>query len=283
MRTLFQELLTSVPEYNHYLTGDEMHKRIDEFRSHPGFIIETIGHSMNALPIEMLRYDRGYDRSVLLWGFEDPTEPVCALSMFWLCEQLRLQSSPVLRFECNWGIIPTINPDGLQLNEEWFSAPGDMHAFLRGAWQPPDEQILYWNPSLARPEMSALHHAITTIKPDVLFDMHDESHFPAPGYQVFLSSPIDSGAIADHLAYATAQGMPLLDAPIMDPALLRNPDMSVAMAYTVRPDCFVLIDEVCGYATSMKADDSGYCTAEKTTVLQTIDSYLVQLDNISPC
>jgi hypothetical protein len=43
--------------------------------------------------------------------------------------------------------------------------------------------------------MVALRKAITALRPDVLYDMHDESHFPAPGYKVFLSSPVDDESI----------------------------------------------------------------------------------------
>jgi hypothetical protein len=142
MEMLVQKLLASVPTYTRYLTLEQICRQTDALRNQPGFTIETIGQSAKGMPIAMIRYDGGYDRTVLLWGFEDPTEPVGALSVFWLGGQLRRRNPQLMRFQCNWAIIPTINPDGVKRNEGWFRAPGDLHAFLHGAWEPPYEQVL---------------------------------------------------------------------------------------------------------------------------------------------
>ncbi len=155
MQALPQELLASVPTYARYLTLAEIRAQTDALRGQPGFSVETIGQSAEGLPIDMIRFDGGYDRTALLWGFEDPTEPVCALTMFWLCDQLRQRNPQVMRFQCNWAIIPTINPDGVLRNEEWFLAPGDLRVFAGGSWEPPYERIMYWNASTACPEMAA--------------------------------------------------------------------------------------------------------------------------------
>ncbi len=124
MEMLLQKLLASVPTYTRYLTLEQICRQTDALRNQPGFTIETIGQSAKGMPIAMIRYDGCYDRTVLLWGFEDPTEPVGALSMFWLGGQLRWRNPQLMRFQCNWAIIPTINPDGVKRNEGWFRAPG---------------------------------------------------------------------------------------------------------------------------------------------------------------
>ncbi len=269
-----QELLGSVPTYARYLTLAQIRAQIDALREESGFAVTTLGQSAEGLPIDMIRYDGGADRTVLLWGFEDPTEPICALSMFWLCDQLRARNPGLMRFQCNWAIIPTINPDGVWRNEEWFLAPGDLRAFAGGSWEPPYERILYWDAPTIYPEMAAWRAAVTALSPDVLFDMHDESHCPASGYYVLLSSPIDGGLMEAHLAFVRSMGMPVADEPIAPPSSIRDPRRSIAFAFGVNPDCMAFFDEALGYVLSTSTRNDGHAVPEQATVCDAIDRYL---------
>jgi len=275
---LFQKLLASVPTYARYLTLAEIRAQIDTLREEPGFAVTTIGQSAEGRPIEMIQYDGGADRTLLLWGFEDPTEPICALTMFWLCDQLRARNAEFMRFRCNWAIIPTINPDGVLRNEEWFLAPGDLRTFAGGSWETPYDRTLYWEAAATSPEMAAWRGAVTALTPDVLFDMHDESHFPAAGYQVFLSSTIESSLMEAHLAFVRSTGMPIVDPPVAPPSMIRDPRRSVAFAFTVNPDCIAFQDEACGYALSETARDQGSSAPQQVAVVEAIDRYLQLLN-----
>lgn len=280
MEALLQKLLASAPVYAHYLTLAQIRAQIDALREEPGFVVTTIGQSAEGLPIDMIRYDGGADRTVLLWGFEDPTEPIGALSMFWLCDQLRARNAGLMRFRCNWAIIPTINPDGVWRNEEWFLAPGDLRAFAGGSWEPPYERILYWDAPTIYPEMAAWRAAVTALSPDVLFDMHDESHCPAPGYYVLLSSAIDRSLMEAHLAFVRSTGMPVADEPIAPPSSIRDPRRSIAFAFGVNPDCMAFFDEALGYVLSPSTPDHGRTIPEQATVCDAIDRYLQLLGPI---
>ncbi len=278
VEALLQELLGPVPTYARYLTLAEIRAHIDALREQPGFSVTTIGQSAEGLPIDMIQYDGGSDRTVLLWGFEDPTEPIGALTMFWLCDQLRERNPQLMRFRCNWAIIPTINPDGVWRNEEWFLVPGDLRAFAGGSWEPPYERILYWDAPTIYPEMAAWRAAVSSLTPDVLFDMHDDSHFPAPGYHVVPSSTIESRSTDAHLAFVRSTGMPLADPPVAPPSTIRDPRMSLAFAFEVNPDCMAFFDEVCGYAPSATAPDHERAAPQQATVIEAIDRYLEILD-----
>jgi hypothetical protein len=185
-----------------------------------------------------------------------------------------------MRFQYNWAIIPTINPDGVLRNEEWFLAPGDLRVFAGGSWEPPYERIMYWNASTACPEMAAWRAVVTALAPDVLFDMHDESHFPAPGYYVLLSSAIDGGLMDAHLAFVRSTGMPVADRPVAPPSSIRDPRRSVAFAFEVNPDCIAFFDEVLGYALSASALDHDWSASQQAAVRDAIDRYLQLLDLI---
>jgi len=278
VEVLLQDLVASVPPYARYLTLAQIRARIDALREEPGFAVTTIGQSEEGRPIDMIRYHTAADRTVLLWGFEDPTEPICALSMFWLCDQLRARNPEFMRFRCNWAIIPTINPDGVLRNEEWFLAPGDLRAFAGGSWEPPYGRILYWDAPTVYPEMAALRAAMAAVTPDVAYDMHDESHFPAPGYEVLLSSMIDSRLMDAHLAFVRSTGMPLVDQPVAPPSSIRDPRRSIAFAFTVNPDCIALLDESCGYAWSASVPDYDRFAPQQAVVVETIGRYLQILD-----
>jgi len=280
VEALLQKLLAPVPTYAHYLTLAEIRAQIDALREEPGFAVTTIGQSAEGLPIDMIQYGGGSDRTVLLWGFEDPTEPTGALTMFWLCDQLRARNPQLMRFRCNWAIIPTINPDGVLRNEEWFLAPGDLRVFAGGSWDTAYDRILYWEAPGTYPEMAAWRAAVTALTPDVLFDMHDESHFPAPGYQVFLSSAIESSLMEAHLAFVESTGMPIVDQPVQPPSRIRDPRRSVAFAFEVNPDCLVFQDEACGYALSTSAFDHEWSASQQATVRDAVDHYLQLLDLI---
>jgi hypothetical protein len=280
VEALLPKLLASVPTYAHYLTLAQIRERIDALRQEPGFAVTTIGRSAEGRPIDMIQYHAGADRTVLLWGFEDPTEPIGALGMFWLCDQLRQRNADLIGFRCNWAIIPTINPDGVLRNEEWFLAPGDLRAFAGGSWEPPYDRILYWDEPGTYPEMMAWRAAVSALTPDVLFNMHDESHFPAPGYQVFLSSAIEDSLMETHLTFVRSTGMPLVDDPVQPPSRMRDPRRSVSFAFVANPDCMVLQDESCGYALSTSALDHDWSASQQATVRDAIDHYLQLLDLI---
>ncbi len=121
---------------------------------------------------------------------------------------------------------------------------------------------------------------MTALAPDVLFDMHDESHFPAPGYYVLLSSAIDERLMDAHLAFVRSTGMPVADQPVAPPSSIRDPRRSVAFAFEVNPDCIAFFDEVLGYALSTSALDHDWSASQQATVRDAIDHYLQLLDLI---
>ncbi len=211
---MIRDLIEAVPEFACYPSVADLDRHLDALQSSPALRVTQVGLSAEGHPIRAVHCEQQAPRTALLWGYEDPSEPICGLSTWWLCDQLAQPDSPLHRVNCNWMVIPCLNPDGARRNEHWFARPGDLRAFFDGSWEPPIEQIMYWNPPPTCSEMRALRETIAACRPDLLFWMHDESHFfGPPSYEIYLSEDLGPGALTKHLAYTVAAGMPLSRAP----------------------------------------------------------------------
>lgn len=248
----FEEIQETVAGFDHYFSLNEMAQHTISLKGKGKFTIENIGQSEEGRNIELIYYDSGSSKTALLYGFEDPDEPICALTMTWICNQLLRKDSPLRRIDCNWAMIKCINPDGAKRNESWFGKPGDLRAYLDGAWEPPVDSLIMWKASPDRPELKALHSAIAKTKPDIIFDMHDESHWLSGGYAIGLSDPIEREMFSHHFKYIKSLNMPIPAVPMILSGWpghdMRNSDAySFHPAFKHNPKCTVIIDEACGY------------------------------------
>ncbi len=244
---MWNSILNNVRVENHFLSLRDIYRNIAILKDTRHFSVETIGYSAEGRSIELIRYCTGAPRTTLLWAFEDPTEPVGASTIFSLCNALAAQPTTLHDGNCNWALIPCINPDGVARNEGWFSAPGDPLQFLENAWEPAKGTSLFWDAPADCPEANALKSVIHKLQPDLLYNLHDESHFPGGEYCIYASTSLRRTELTAHLQFIRDLGMPIAEEPFAPPALMQDSHWAFSAAYEASANCLVFLDEACGY------------------------------------
>lgn len=267
------DLLGQVGEFGRYPTLAEVLSRVRTLGDKSGFQIEGIGRSRLGREIDLVSFGTGVQRTALLWGFEDPHEPICSLSMFWLWEQLADPDSPIHGLGCDWAFIPCLNPDGILRNEHWFQRPGDLRAFLNGSWE---DELPFWG-APQHPEEHALEEAIVRTRPELLFGMHDESHFPGHGYWALVSDEALQGELAGHFAYESKIGVDPVPAPVKSQTMRNN--WYFGKAHDLSGRCLSMVCEPRGYRQLSPPRDPADSVRERyRTALSEYEQALRQVD-----
>ncbi|MBN9171766.1 MAG: peptidase M14 [Microbacterium sp.] len=156
----------------------------------------------------------GGPRANIVVGGVHPNEPIGSWTAIQLADDLVADADLRTALDATWHIIPTIDPDGLRLNEGWFDQPGDRAHYARHFYRPaPDEQVEWTFPNSYKrayfdrvlPETLGLMLLIDDVKPDLLVSLHNGE---MGGVYYYLSRP--GAALQDVLTRLPASlGLPL--------------------------------------------------------------------------
>ncbi|MGI8908172.1 MAG: M14 family zinc carboxypeptidase [Candidatus Sumerlaeaceae bacterium] len=239
------DLLDQIPDSDRYPNLTEITNHARGLVGIHGFRVQTIGRSRLGREIDLISFGSGEKPTVLLWGFEDPHEPICSLSLMWLCAQLADAHSPIHELGYDWAMIPCLNPDGVARNEHWFQYPGDLRAFLNWSWE---DDLAFWG-APEYPEELALEKAIVRTKPELLFAMHDESHYPGHGYWALVSEESVLDGLGEHFEYESRIGVTPILAPVKPQVMKDN--WYFGRAHGLNDRCLSMICESRGYRQLM--------------------------------
>mgnify|MGYP001554650447 CR=1 FL=1 len=252
------DLLTGFqPRPNAYLRFDELRALFQDFGARPGFSVRTVGQSECERPIELLSFGERKGSGtgdILIYGGEDATEPIFSLTMKWLIEELADSDSPIHKRDYRWHFLSCINPDGYVKNESWFSEPGKLESFLDHGWEDLHRRMIHFCQE-ERPELKALREAISLVEPDVIFNAHDESHFPADGYKYATSEAVPREHLQGHLSRVEAFMDLSEEELVLTEDYGRDPVFSVAPAFEQGRVPLVFLNETCGYRRKEGAVD----------------------------
>ncbi len=186
----------AVPQLTSIPTVDELNVGLERLRAEHQDLIsrERIGTSRLGEPIWLYRVGTG-SRSALIVGGVHPNEPIGSLTILHLVTELA--GDPGFRDGCDtaWHIIPCADPDGMRLNEGWFTDPSDRGLYTREFFRPaPDEQVEWTFPFAYKnayfdammPETVALARAIDLATPDLYVPLHNSE---GGGAYFYLSRP----------------------------------------------------------------------------------------------
>ncbi len=124
----------------------------------------------------------GGSRSNIVVGGVHPNEPIGSWTAIQLADDLVADAELREALDATWHIIPTIDPDGLRLNEGWFDDPGDRKHYARNFYRPaPDEQVEWTFPNSYKnayfdrvlPETLGLMLLIDEVEPELLVSLHN--------------------------------------------------------------------------------------------------------------
>lgn len=175
--------LAEIPEFDRFLTVDEMHAGLDRLaETYPEITsLRRVGTSTLGEPIRMLSIGSG-SHHALLFGCPHPNEPIGGMLIHYfsdlLCRDAELRDA----FDYTWHFIPTVDPDGTRLNEGWFKGPFTPTNYARHFYRPAGfEQVewtfpisykkLYFDKTL--PETEMLMRVIDELKPELMASLHN--------------------------------------------------------------------------------------------------------------
>lgn len=117
---------------------------------------------------------------LLAYGFPQPDEPLGGAVLLRFAE--RLLEEPWRLAGLRWVLLPCVDPDGAEENEEWFGRPLDLERYVRGHFRPAEgEQVEWsfpvelpgWEWSGGLPETRALAACIEQYRPTWLVSWHN--------------------------------------------------------------------------------------------------------------
>lgn len=172
-----------LPDRTGFPTTDALWARFAELEAqHPELVSSRrIATSRLGEPIRVYTIGDGSKANIIVGGVH-PNEPIGSWTAIQLAEDLIADAALRDALDATWHIIPTIDPDGLRLNEGWFENPGDRRHYARHFYRPaPDEQVEWTFPNSYKkayfdrvlPETLGLMLLIDEVKPDLLVSLHN--------------------------------------------------------------------------------------------------------------
>jgi hypothetical protein len=170
-----------VPNYTRFFTVDELfnHARITALQ-HPNLVrYQIVGYSRNGEAIPMLSIGTG-SKSILLYAFPHPNEPIGSLLVDFLSESVLKQITLLMKY--TWHLLPCVDPDGTRLNEGWFAGPFTIRQHAKYYYRPAVEEQVEWtfpfeykkySWKIPPGETQALMKAIQLARPDFVYGLHN--------------------------------------------------------------------------------------------------------------
>jgi hypothetical protein len=120
----FSRILEDIPDWNHYLTVDELHQgNADIVNECPEKVdLISLGNSANGEIIDCLKIGEG-KYNALIHGFPNCEEPFGGNLLDYLSRSLLNDDELIKQLDYTWYIIKCSDPDGARLNEGFQKGP----------------------------------------------------------------------------------------------------------------------------------------------------------------
>ncbi|MGU3411649.1 M14 family zinc carboxypeptidase [Microbacterium sp. M1A1_1b] len=208
-------LVSQVPDHDGFPLVDDLHARFDALAAaHSDTVTVTrIGTSRLGEPLHAYRIGTGSHAAVVVGGVH-PNEPIGSWTALHLATTMLEDPETAASLDTTWHIVPTIDPDGMRLNEAWFHDPHDRASYARHFHRPaPDSQVEWTFPNShgsvyfdqVLPETLAFMRLIDDTEPDLLVSLHNGE---MGGVYYYLSEDLPDVIEVLH-AVPAALGLPL--------------------------------------------------------------------------
>ena len=180
-----QEIAASIPNYDSFLTVDEMHASTAQLHNeYPELTnVQVVGATREDDPLELLsiHHQDGLPNA-FLFGAPHPNEPIGCMAIEFLskllCENEKLRAE----LGYNWHFIKCIDADGTRLNEGWFRGPFHLRHYHRNFYRPRTPEQVEWTFPVdyktlhfdqPLPETRALMRCIDELQPRFMYSLHN--------------------------------------------------------------------------------------------------------------
>lgn len=185
MKAIFNELLSSIPDYKEFLTAREMDASSFGLAEQFPDVVEIIdiGSTRAGNTLHCLRI--GNDKTkpnALLLGCPHPNEPIGAMMLEYLSRQLAASAELREAFGYNCYILKAWDYDGLCMNEGWLKGPYTVGHYAAGVYRPASHLQVDWTFPLVHrdyaftevlPETEAVKKLIDETGPAFIYSLHN--------------------------------------------------------------------------------------------------------------
>jgi hypothetical protein len=142
---LFDGVVSAMPEYQGFLTVDELHEALQSLKEeYPAIVSLTVlGETDLGNPIYEFRIGEGKNHA-LIYGFPHPNEPIGSMMLHHLTRELVENEALLDYFDYTWHIVICAEPDKAKLNEGWFKGDFSVTKYARNFYRPPSHQQVDW-------------------------------------------------------------------------------------------------------------------------------------------
>ncbi|MDI3341658.1 MAG: M14 family zinc carboxypeptidase [Sphaerobacter sp.] len=178
-----REYMRGVPEFDRFLTVDELHAGIARLaEDYPEIArLRRVGTSRLGEPLHLLSIGHG-PKHAFIFGCPHPNEPIGAMMVHHLTAVLCRDAALRDGLGYTWHFIPCVDPDGTRLNEGWFAGPFTPRHYARHFFRPaPDQQVEWTFPVAYKrlffdrvlPETQMLMRVIDELQPELMVSLHN--------------------------------------------------------------------------------------------------------------
>jgi hypothetical protein len=259
-----RDLLDAVPAFDQFKLVGELEEASLELARKCPTVVEhrVIGESSEGKPITALVVGEG-DRSVFMYGFTHPNEPIGSLTIEYLASRLAADADLRRRFRCRFILAKVIDVDGARLNEGWFRGPFNPLTYAENYYRPPPNEQAEWTFPIEyktlrwrtpNPETRAIKKIVDEFKPEFTYILHNADFC---GVYFYLSHELPS-AYAELKSIPGSHGLPLHKGEPPDELYLKSLDEGIYHDYGVT-DEYEFLSRTLGCDPATKIDYGTDC------------------------
>jgi len=211
---IIEDLIRAVPHFDKFVAWRDMEAAVLRLAGRGAAEVEVLGRSEGGRPIHHVTMGRGRYKALFV-GYPHPNEPIGGLTVLSLLDLLSQSPSPLGGLDVEWHVVPSIDPDGMVLNEAWTQKPFSIGSYVRGCFrQEPRDQVERSFPIEYKkllfdapiPEVRSLMGLMDRLRPDFYYSLHNAR---LGGVVAYVSKPVDEAVCAGLTALWSRLGIPV--------------------------------------------------------------------------
>lgn len=226
MEETIRKLLAGVPDYQEFLTLEEMDESSRRLaQAYPDVVeVFSIGQSREGRELLCLKIGDEPD-TALMFGLPHPNEPIGTMMLEYFTEQLARDAQLRAKIGYTFYVVKAWDCDGYKLNEKWVKGPYTITNYSRHFFRPASRQQVDWTFPIdykelhfhdVMPEAEAMMGLIEKIRPKFIYSLHNSGF---GGVYWYVTHDIDHGVYETLYEAPRRQNIPIHFGEPESPAL----------------------------------------------------------------
>ena len=183
MERVFQDLLNDIPDYQEFLTLEELNESSKRLAAAYPSVVELfeIGRTRNNRPLLCLKIGKG-SKNALMFGCPHPNEPIGTMMLEHFTEALARDEALRRELDYTFYIVKVWDADGYAMNAGWIKGPYTLYNYSRHFYRPASNLQVDWTFPIdykdlhfhdVMPETQAMKDLIDRIRPTFTYALHN--------------------------------------------------------------------------------------------------------------